>query len=84
MGNTSDIVASVQGCAVELIQLKNGAWRAYILTERSPRNPRYCSYDKEVVRDNYGYIISGATKAALITHLKIEYPHWKYHDIVGG
>ena len=78
MTTGDEIIATIQGFAVELRQLKKGSWRAYIFSERTPMNPRYCSYDKEVVRDNYGYIISGATKVALIDKLKREYPNWEW------
>ena len=73
-----EIIATIGGNGVEPLQLSNGRWRAYIRSERTPSNPVAFAYDKEVVRDNYGYIISGATKAALIETLKEEYPNWKW------
>jgi len=73
-----EIVATISGNSVEPLQLRNGSWRAYIRSECTPSNPVAFAYDKEVVRDNYGYIISGATKVALIEKLKTEYPNWKW------
>ena len=65
--------------SVSVGQLKSGYWRAYILSERTPgnRNSNWAT-DVEVVRDGYGYIISGATKVALIESLKTEHPNWKW------
>ena len=73
-----EIIASVGCSSVEPLQLRNGKWRAYLRSETTPSNPIAFAYDKEVVRDNYGYIISGATKVALIEKLKIEYPNWQW------
>jgi hypothetical protein len=77
-----DIIASVGFTSVEPKKLKNGKWRAYLYTE-SPHamsNPRAysCPYDREVVRDNYGYIINAPSREELITKLKMEYPRWKW------
>lgn len=75
-----DYIATVAtGTQVEVIQLKSGKWRAYLrdfITPWSPRGQQATS--KEVVRDNYGYIITGATKVALTRGLKQEYPYWRY------
>jgi len=66
--------------SVEALPLKSGKWRAYLTDFITPRSPRGQSAEsKEVVRDNYGYIISGATKVALIERLKQEYPNWKWY-----
>lgn len=64
--------------SIEARQLNDNKWRAYIVTERTPSNPRYCSYDREVVRDNYGYIITEPSLEQLIDRLKREYPGWDW------
>ncbi len=64
---------------VEALQLKSGKWRAYFTDFVTPWSPRGQSAEsKEVVRDNYGYIVTGATRGELITRLKEEYPNWKW------
>lgn len=64
---------------VEALQLKSGKWRAYITDFVTPWSPRGQSDEsKEVVHDNYGYILTEATKEELITKLKQEYPGWKW------
>jgi len=65
--------------SVEALQLKSGKWRAYIIDFITPWSPRGQSAEsKEVVRDNYGFIIARATRGELITKLKEEYPNWKW------
>lgn len=79
----TDIIAYIKFAgAVEPKQLRNGKWRAYLYTESSHAisNPRAwsCPYDREVVRDNYDYIINGSTREELISKLKEEYPNWEW------
>ncbi len=65
--------------AVEAIPLKSGMWRAYVTDFVTPGTPRgQAAESKEVVKDNYGYIITEATRELLIIKLKQEYPGWKW------
>ncbi len=75
-----DFIATMPyGGNVEPMQLKSGKWRAYIRYFVTPNSPRGQEAEsKEVVRDGYGYIISGATRIDLIGKLKAEYPGWKW------
>ncbi len=75
-----EIIASVCGDSVEPLQLRSGKWRAYIRSFITPHSPLgQEAMSKEVVRDNYGNIINGATKVALIKELKTEYPGWNWY-----
>lgn len=78
MTTNNDIVASICSTVVSIEQLKAGVWRAYLYNERTPNNPRYCSYDREVVRDDYGYIITEPTRDKLVSRLRKAYPGWKW------
>ena len=65
--------------AVEPLQLRSGKWRAYLRDFITPwSNHGQEAESKEVVRDNYGNIITGATKEVLILLLKEEYPNWRW------
>jgi len=65
--------------SVEAMPLKSGKWRAYLRDFVTPWSPRGQEAEsKEVVRDTYGYIISGANKDNLIVKLKQEYPGWRW------
>ena len=64
---------------VEALPLKSGKWRAYLGDFVTPWSPRgQAAENKEVIRDGYGYIITGASREELITKLKQEYPSWKW------
>jgi len=80
MGRERDFVASFPyGGCVEPLQLKNGKWRAYIKYFIIPWSPRgQKAESKEVVRDNYGFIITATSHEQLIAKLKDEYPGWKW------
>lgn len=75
-----DYIATVAlDTLVEVLQIKSGKWRAYLrdfITPWSPRGQEAMS--REVVRDNYGYIITGATRKQLITMLQKEYSNWRW------
>jgi hypothetical protein len=81
-----DLVATVGGFVapgeqVEIRHLKkSGLWRAYLIAENYPMNPRAFSWSSEVVRDQYGYIISGSSRDDLIAKLKVEYPNWRWEQ----
>jgi len=65
--------------SVEALPLKSGKWRAYLRDFVTPWSPRgQDAESKEVIRDGYGYIITGASREELITKLKQEYPNWKW------
>lgn len=67
------------GTKVEVLRLNRGKWRAYLTNFVTPHSPRgQQAESKEVVRDNYGYIITGATRNDLVVELKQEYPNWKW------
>ncbi len=66
--------------SVEAIQLKSGKWRAYISNFITPHSPSGQEAEsKEVVRDNYGYIITGANRGSLISKIREEYAGWKWN-----
>lgn len=75
-----DFVAVVGlATAVEVLPLKSGKWRAYLTDFVTPWSPHgQAAESKEVVRDLYGYIITGATRVELIARLEEEYPNWKW------
>ena len=75
-----DFVAAVGlNAQVEPMQLKSGKWRAYLRDFVTPWSPRGQEAEsKEVVRDTYGYIITGATRDELISKLRGEYPMWRW------
>ena len=78
MTSNDSPVASIFSTVVFVEQGKSGSWRAYLYNERTPNNPRYCSYDREVVRDDYGYIITESTRETLVERLLKSYPNWKW------
>jgi len=64
---------------VELMQLRNGKWRAYYRDFITPSSPRGQEAEsKEVARDSYGYIITGETRQMLIARLQDEYSNWRW------
>lgn len=74
-----DFVATVGlSTHVELLPLQSGKWRAYLsdFVTCSPRG--FDAETKEVVRDVYGNIITGADRIDLLTKLKTEYPGWRW------
>lgn len=76
-----DFIASLPyGGQVELLPLKSGNWRAYIRYFVTPSSPRGQETEaKEVVRDGYDNIITGATRDDLVAKLKAEYSGWKWY-----
>jgi len=75
-----DFIASV-GLAtkIEPMQLKSGKWRAYLRDFITPWTPRGQEAEsKEVVRDDYGYIITEDSRENLVARLKYFYPHWRW------
>lgn len=65
--------------SVEVLPLVSGKWRAYLTDFITPwSNHGQEAESKEVVRDNYGYIITGGNRKQLIEMLKCEYPGWKW------
>ena len=75
-----DFIATVGlNIMVEALSLKSGKWRAYLIDLVTPWSPRgQTAESKEVVRDNYGYIIITKSREELITRLKCEYPGWRW------
>lgn len=64
---------------VEPMQIQSGKWRAYLrdfVVSWSPTGQE-AEY-KEVVRDNFGYIMTEPTRESLIARLRKEYPGWKW------
>ena len=66
------------GSIVEVRQLRNGKWRAYLCYPRYPFKPRKHTYYCKVVKDFYGDIITTETRSQLIEELKAEYPVWDW------
>ncbi len=64
---------------VEALPLKSGKWRAYLTDFITPWSPRgQVAESKEVVRNGFGYLITGDNRKQLIEMLKCEYPGWKW------
>ena len=64
---------------VEALPLKSGKWRAYLTEFVTPWSPRgQGAESKEVVRDDYGYIITESTQEQLVARLREIYPGWKW------
>jgi len=67
------------GFAVGAGRPGNGKWRGQVLAERTPMNVESnAARDIEVVRDSYGFIITGASRGDLMAKLKTEYPGWRW------
>ncbi len=79
MAVTDDVIASVSACSVIPEQLKSGRWRGYLYSERTPSNPVAFAWDREVVRDEWGDIITEPTQEALIDRLRLTYPGWHWN-----
>ncbi len=75
-----DFIATVGlSTRVEALPLKSGKWRAYLTDFVTPWSPRgQAAESKEVVRDDYGYIITEPTQEQLVARLREIYPGWKW------